>query len=88
MRTIYLRVEKNGIIRKFSVDMAFLAKHNIIRLPKYYYEDGLYFPYKSIKNNSLIENYTLSKDKIFKEDNDFYYFKFNFKMNQVFDIAC
>jgi len=87
MRTIYLRVEKNGIIRKFSVDMAFLAKHNIIRLPKYYYEDGLYFPYKSIKNNSSIENYTLSKDKIFKEDNDFYYFKFNLKMEQVFDIA-
>lgn len=88
MRTIYLRVEKNGIIRKFAVDMAYLAKHNIIRLPKEYYEDGLYFPYKDIKNNSSIKNYVLSKDKIFKEDNDFYYFKFNLKMEQVFDIAC
>ncbi len=87
MRTIYLRVEKNGIIRKISVDMAFLAKHNIIRLPKYYYEDGLYLPYKSIKNNSSIENYYLTKDKSFKEDKDFYYFKFPFKMEQAFDIA-
>lgn len=87
MRTIYLHVEKNGLIRKIAVDMAFLAKHNIIRLPKYYFEDGLFLPYKDLKNNSSIENYFLTKDKIFKEDNDFYYFKFPFKMEQVFDIA-
>jgi len=87
MRTIYLHVEKYGLIRKIAVDMAFLAKHNIIRLPKYYFEDGLFLPFKDLKNNSSIEKYFLTKDKIFKEDNDFYYFKFPFKMEQVFDIA-
>jgi len=87
MRTIYLRVDKNGLIRKIAIDMAFLAKHNIIRLPKYYFEEGLYLPYKKLKNNSSIENYFLTKDKSFKEDNDFFYFRFSFKMEQVLDIA-
>ncbi|MFZ2324512.1 MAG: hypothetical protein WAV89_12555 [Ignavibacteriaceae bacterium] len=87
MRTIYLRVEKNGIVRKIAIDMAFLAKHNIIRLQKYYYEEGLYLPYKNLKNNSAIENYFLTKDKSFKDDSDFYYFKFPFKMKQVMDTA-
>jgi hypothetical protein len=85
MRTIYLRVEKNGLTRKISIDMAFLAKHNIIRLPKYYFEEGMYFPYRN--NNSVTENYYLTKDKAFKEDKDFYYFKFPFKMEQVFEVA-
>jgi hypothetical protein len=87
MRTIYLRIEKNHIIRKIAIDMAFLAKHNIIRLPKYYYEDGLFFPYKDLNNNSFTKNYILSKDKIFKEDINFYYYKFPFKMKQVLEIA-
>jgi hypothetical protein len=87
MRTIYLRIEKNNLIRKIAIDMAFLAKHNVIRLPKYYYEEGLFFPYKDIKNDSSIKNYSLSKDKIFKEDNDFYYYKFPFKMKQVLEFA-
>jgi len=87
MRSIYLRVEKAGIIRKVLVDMAFLAKHNIIRLPKYYFEEGLYLPYKNQNNSSASENYYLTKDKSFKEDNDFYYFKFPFKMEHVFDVA-
>ena len=87
MRTIYLRVEKNGLIRKFSIDMAYLAKHNVIRLPKYYFEEGLYLLYKDVKDNSIKEDYFLTKDKVFKEDNDFYYFKFPFKMEQVFNIA-
>lgn len=87
MRTIYLRVEKNGLIRKIAIDMAYLAKHNIIRLPKYYFEEGLYLLYKDVKDNSIKEDYFLTKDKVFKEDNDFYYFKFPFKMEQVFNIA-
>lgn len=87
MRTIYLRVENNGFIRKIAVDMAYLAKHNVIRLLKIYYEDGLYLPYKNLKDSSSIENYNLTKDRIFKEDKDFYYFKFPFKMEQVLDIA-
>ncbi len=87
MRTIYLRVTQNGFTRKVAIDLAFLAKHNIIRLPKYYFEEGLYLPFKDLKNNQKIENYYLTKDKVFKEDNDFYYFKFPFKMEQVFDVA-
>ena len=88
MRTIYLKVNKNGIIRKISIDMAFLSSHKKIRLPKYYFEDGLYFcTIKSLKETILIEDYFLTKDKIKKEDNDFYYFEFPFKLEQVFDIA-
>lgn len=87
MRTIYLRVDKNGITRKVGIDMAFLAKHNIIRLPKYYFEEGLYLPYKELKDNSVINKYELTIDKAFKTDKDFYYFKFPFKMEQVFDVA-
>jgi len=86
MRAIYLRVEKSGLTRKILVDMAYLAKHNIIRLPKYYFEEGLYLPYKN--QNSTIENYHLTKEKSLKEDKDFYYFKFPFKMEQVFDTAA
>jgi hypothetical protein len=87
MRTIYLAVERNNLIRKVGIDMAFLAKHNLIRLPKYYYEEGLYFSYKDFKNNSLIEKYFLKKDKSIKEDTDFYYFKLPFKIEQMLDIA-
>lgn len=87
MRTIYLRVDKNGITRKIGIDMAFLAKHNIIRLPKYYFEGGLYLPYKDLKDNSAVKRYELTIDKAYKTDKDFYYFKFPFKMEQVFDIA-
>lgn len=87
MRTIYLRVTQNGFTRKVAIDLAFLAKHNIIRFPKYYFEDGLYLPFRDLKNNPQIENYFLTKDKVFKEDKDFYYFKFPFKMEQVFNIA-
>ena len=88
MRTIYLRVAKNGLIRKIAIDMAYLAKHNVMRLPKYYFEEGLHLPFTEVKNNSIVENYFLTKDKIFKEDNDFYYFKFPFKMEQVFNSAA
>ena len=87
MRTIYLKVNQNGLIRKLSVDMAFLASHKKIRLQKYYFEEGLYFSYKKNKNENAIEDYYLSKDKIKKEDKDFYYFDFPFKIEQVFDIS-
>lgn len=86
MRTIYLRVDKNGITRKVALDMAFLAKHKVIRLPKYYFEEGLYLPYRDLKENT-VKNYFLTLDKSFKQDKDFYYFKFPFKMEQVFDLA-
>lgn len=87
MRTIYLKVIRNGLIRKVSIDMAFLASHKIIRLPKYYFEEGLYLSYKKDLKESQVEEYFLTKDKIKKEDKDFYYFDFPFKVEQVFDIS-
>ncbi len=87
MRTIYLRVNRFGMIRKVSIDMAFLASHKKIRLPKYYFEEGLYLSYSNWKNNNNIEEYYLSKDKIVKEDKDFYYFNFPFKIEQVTNIS-
>jgi len=87
MRTIYLRVNLNGLIRKVAVDMAFLASHKKIRLPKYYFEEGLYFSYKKDLKQQLVEEYFLTKDKVKKEDNDFYYFDFPFKVEQVLDVS-
>lgn len=87
MRTIYLKVNRNGLIRKVGIDMAFLSSHNRIRLPKYYFEEGLYLSYKKNLKESSIEEYYLTKDKVKKEDNDFYYFDFPFKVEQVFDIS-
>ena len=87
MRTIYLKVNRNGMFRKVSIDMAFLASHNKIRLPKYYFEDGLYLSYRKNPKESFVEDYYLTKDKIKKEDKDFYYFDFPFKVEQVFDIS-
>jgi len=87
MRTIYLSVIRNGLIRKLSVDMAFLASHKKIRLPKYYFEEGLYLSYKKDLKQQSVEEYFLTKDKVKKEDNDFYYFDFLFKVEQVFDIS-
>lgn len=87
MRTIYLKVNRNGLIRKVGIDMAFLSSHNKIRLPKYYFEEGLYLSYKKKLKESYVEEYHLTKDKIKKEDTDFYYFDFPFKVEQVFDIS-
>jgi len=87
MRTIYLSVIRNGLIRKVGIDMAFLSSHNKIRLPKYYFEAGLYLSYKKDLKNTSVDEYFLTKDKIKKEDTDFYYFDFPFKVEQVFDIS-
>ena len=87
MRTIYLSVVRNGLIRKVAIDMAFLSSHNKIRLPKYYFEEGLYLSYKKNLKESDVEQYFITKDKITKQDDDFYYFDFPFKVEQVFDIS-
>jgi hypothetical protein len=88
MGIYYLRVNKNNNIRKVALDMAYLAKHKIIRLPRYYLEEGLYLPFVNTgEDNNKVEEYYLSNDKIIKEDKDFYYFKFPFKHNQVVDVA-
>jgi len=88
MSTFYLRVERNNQTRKVLIDMAYLAKHNLIRLPKYYYEEGLYLPYNdSNQGNISISKYELTRDKIIKEDENFYFFKFPFKHDQVVQTA-
>jgi hypothetical protein len=88
MSTYYLRVDENAHTRKILIDMAYLANHKVIRLPKYYFEDGLYLPFISKdKSNSSVQKYELTKDKIINEDEDFFYFKFPFKHLQVVDAA-
>lgn len=87
MRTIYLYVETNGILRKVALDMAYLSAHKKIRLLKNYFEDGLYLHYKSNSTGDSVEKYYLTKDKVTSEDNDHYFFKFPFKLDQVFDVA-
>lgn len=83
---LYLRVNRTGIVRKVLVDMAFLLTHRIIRLPKYYFEEGLYFLYKNEKSESLTEEYYLTKDKIIKEDKTYFYFNFPIKLEQIVNI--
>ena len=83
MRPIYARKESNNITRKIMLDMAYLAKHRKIRMPKWLYEDGLYFYYK---NKNETDKYFLTKDKIKKEDEYHYFFDFPFKANQVEDL--
>lgn len=80
MRPVYLSIDSNNITRKIMMDMAYLAKHNKIRLPKWLYEDGLYFLFK---NNNGTDKYFLSKDKIKKEDEYHYFFDFPFKKKQA-----
>jgi len=87
MGIYYLRINKNNNIRKVAIDMAFLAKHKTIRLPKYYLEEGLYIPFVDKDDDNKVEEYYLSNDKIIKEDEDFYYYKFPFKHHQVVDVA-
>lgn len=88
MSTYYLRVQDEDNIRKILIDMAYLAKHKVIRLPKYYYEEGLYLPYfDKNRNDTKLNKYELSKVNIFKEDDNFFYFKFPFKHDQVVEAA-
>jgi hypothetical protein len=80
MKPVYLRKESNNITRKIMLDMAYLAKHNKIRLPKWLYEDGLYLLFK---NDTGTDKYFLSKDKIKKEDEYHYFFDFPYKKKQA-----
>lgn len=88
MRTIYLFVEKSGLLRKVSLDMAYLASHNKIRLLKFYFEDGLYLNYLDNPDDQAnIKKYDLTREKIVSEDKDHYFFKFPFALNQVTKVA-
>ncbi len=80
MRPIYLRKEANDITRKIMLDMAYLASHKKIRMPKRLFEDGLYFFYKK---DETVDKYFLSRDKIKKEDENHFFFDFPFKDSQV-----
>ena len=86
MRTIYLRKDQGNFTRKVLIDMAYLVSNKKIRLPKTYFEEGLYLPYFDNKAVET-EKYFLTKDKIISEDHDHYYFKFPFKAEQVEDAA-
>lgn len=88
MRPIYLYVDKYRITRKVAIELAYLFSHKQIRLPKWQFEDGLYLRYlPDYKDKTKVEKYFLTRDKIIKEDNYFYYFKFPFKYEQVSNVA-
>jgi hypothetical protein len=88
MRTLYLRKEDGPLTRKVILDMAYIATNRKIRMLKYLFEDGMYLPFfKNRKQKSDPDRHYLTRDKIIKEDKDFYYFKFPFKAEQVEDIA-
>lgn len=88
MRPIYLYIDKYGITRKVAVDTAYLFSHKQIRLPKWQFEDGLYLNYlPEINDKTKVEKYFLSKEKIIKEDNNFYYFSFPFKYQQLSGVS-
>lgn len=84
MRQLYLRSENRNTLRKVMIDMAYLVSHKQIRLPKVYYEEGLYLPYF---NKNETDKYFLTKDKIFKEDENHYFFKFPFSAEEVENAA-
>lgn len=85
MRPIYLRKNYNSSVRKILVDMAYLASHKKIRLPKIYFEKELYLPYLS--ENGQVEKYFLDRDKIKSEDNYHYFFDLPFTLDQIENAA-
>ncbi len=77
MSPVYLQKESNGQTRKVMLDMAFLVSHKKIRLPKYLYEEELFIPYfKDPNSKAELDKYYLTKDKIERQDENFYYFNF------------
>jgi hypothetical protein len=88
MRTIYLYVEKKGLLRKVAIDMPYFATHKKLRLLKFYFEEGLYLLHlKDLNDTTSIEKYFLTKENIISEDTDHYFFKFPFKLEQILNVA-
>lgn len=87
MRPIYLRKETNTGVRKVMIDMPYLVYYKTIRLPKWQWEEELYLPYKPERTNVEFEKYFLTKDKVVKEDDNHYFFKFPFKAEEVVTVA-
>jgi len=85
LRSLYLRKENGQFVRKVMIDMAYLVSHKQIRLPKIYYEEGLYLP---VMKENQIDKYFLTKDKIIKEDEFHYFFEFPFKAEQIENSAA
>lgn len=84
MSPVYLQKDSNGQIRKVMLDMAYLVSHKTIRLPKYLYEDELFISYfKDPKSKKESDKYFLTNEKIVNKDNNFYYFNFPFKDEQI-----
>lgn len=69
------------------VDMAFLSAKKKIRLPKYLYEEGMYFLYPDSNDNNSVKQYFLSSDKVLERDDNFYYFKFPFSIRKVSEVS-
>jgi hypothetical protein len=88
MRQLYLRKDSPTGVRKIMLDMASLVSHKNIRLPKYYFEDQLYLPYlPDLKDRGKIEKFYLTKSNMIREDENFFYFDFKFKPEQVEETA-
>lgn len=84
MRPLYILKNQNNFIRKFMADMAYIVTHKQIRLPRNYFEEGLFFLYRSNnENQNNTEEYFLTREKIVSEDENFYYFNFPFTEDQV-----
>jgi hypothetical protein len=87
MRPIYLKKDTSNGTRNVVIDMPYLVIHKQIRLPKYYWEDGLYLNYIPVNHGGKVEKYFLTKDKIVKEDEHHYFFNFIFEPKQVENVA-
>ena len=75
MSPVYINKAQENGTRKFMADMAYLSSHKKIRLPKYYFEEGLYIQYyPDPADKNIIEKYFLEREKSVSEDENFYYF--------------
>lgn len=88
MKPLYARKETVHGIRKVMLDMAFIVTNKKIRLPKYYMEEGLFLPYyPDKKDKSKTEKFFLTRENAKKEDENFYYYDFKLKPEQVEELA-
>lgn len=84
MKAVYLQKDRGSFTSKILVDMAYLVTNKMIRLPKIYFEEGLYLPFKVEHNGEVkTEKYFLTRDKIKKTGDFHYYFDFPFRPEQV-----
>lgn len=87
MRPIYFKKDYGTFSTKFMADMAWLVTHKEFRMLKHLFEEGIYLLHTPKKNDTSVEKYFLTRDKIIKEDDFHYFFDFPFKPEQVAGIA-